>query len=147
MAGSNKRLEDRKACFVHSFASDVDETLDIKCIIRDISATGCRIISSQIHELPDEIHLTPEDFDRPLRGKIVWRRRKAAGVMLCSSVSEHDEVQQRIDAIFADCNADFDDFVDDEDDDEDDEILLLSLVEKPPTFSERLKRFIPRRRR
>ena len=67
--------------------------------------------------------------------------------MLCSSVSEHDEVQQRIDAIFADCNADFDDFVDDEDDDEDDEILLLSLVEKPPTFSERLKRFIPRRRR
>ena len=147
MASRNQRLEDRKACFVHAFASDLDETLDIKCIIRDISAKGCRIISSQIHELPDEIHLTPEDFDRPLRGKIVWRRKKAAGVMLLGT-SEQDDVQQKIDAIFADCSTDFDDFdgVVDVDDD-DDEILLLTLTEKPPTFSERLKRFIPRRRR
>ena len=146
MASSNKRLEDRKACFVHAFASDLDETLDIKCIIRDISATGCRIVSSQIHELPDEIHLTPEDFDRPLRGKIVWRRKKAAGVMLCGTF-ENDDVQQKIDAIFADCSTDFDNFDMDEDDDDDDDILLLTISEKPPTFSERLKRFIPRRRR
>ncbi|MGI9382213.1 MAG: PilZ domain-containing protein [Methyloligellaceae bacterium] len=139
MASHNKRLEDRKACFVHAFASDIEETLDVKCIIRDISEKGCRIVSSQIHELPDEIHLTPEDFDRPLRGKIVWRRRKSAGVLLCST-SEHDEVQQKVDALLAKSSLD-------DDDDEDDDILLLALEEKPPTFGERLKRFIPRRRR
>lgn len=136
MAGHDNRLEDRKACFVHAFVSDIEDTRDVKCIIRDISANGCKIVSSQVHELPDLIHLTPEDFDRPLRGRIVWRKNRSAGVLLCSA-SENDD-PYGIDALFANCTVD---------DDDDAAVLLLSLAEKPPTFGERLKRFIPRRRR
>lgn len=57
---------------MQAFASDITDTFDVKCIIRDLSPQGCMIVSSQLQELPDLIQLIPEGFDQPLNGSIVW---------------------------------------------------------------------------
>jgi signal transduction histidine kinase len=74
------RVEQRKKSAIHAFASDTDHKYEIKCIIRDVSRTGCRIVSNGLDDLPEIIHLLPECFDRPILARIVWREKSIAGV-------------------------------------------------------------------
>lgn len=88
MSMSDQRSDPRKNVCVQAFAADVNDTFDVKCIIRNVSKGGCMIVTSNVHELPDLIHIVPQGFDKPLAGKIVWRGEKLAGV---SFVSSNDE--------------------------------------------------------
>lgn len=88
MSSSDKRAESRRKVCIQAFAADVKDTFDIKCIIRDVSHSGCMIVTSNIHELPELVQIIPEGFDKPLAGKIVWRGEKLAGVSFISSNNE-----------------------------------------------------------
>lgn len=71
---------------IPAFASDVEDTLGIKCTIREVSRGGCRLVSTQLDDLPNIIHIVPEGFEKPLLGKIVWRDKKLAGVKFIDKV-------------------------------------------------------------
>jgi signal transduction histidine kinase len=75
-----KRTERRKKTAVHAFASDIEYKYNVKCILRDVSRSGCKIVTNSIDDLPDIIHLLPEAFENPILGKIVWRKKSIAGV-------------------------------------------------------------------
>ncbi len=93
-----RRVERRRKVCIQAFASDLGDTIDTKCVIRDLSKTGCRIVSSQIRDLPELIQLIVEGIDRPIRGKIVWRRGKMAGV--CFEHACRDEVRSSIETLY-----------------------------------------------
>ncbi len=78
------RVEPRKNALIHAFVSDRGDISNLKCVIRDISKSGCQIASSYIDDLPRIIEIVPEGFDKPLTGKIVWRNSKTAGVEFLS---------------------------------------------------------------
>ena len=78
------RAEQRKKTAIHAFASDTDHKYEIKCIIREVSRSGCRIVSNGLDDLPEIIHLLPESFDKPVHGRIVWRKKNIAGVEFLS---------------------------------------------------------------
>ena len=78
------RLETRKNALIHAFVSDRADISNLKCVIRDISKSGCQIASSYIEDLPRIIEIVPEGFAKPLTGKIVWRSSKTAGVEFLS---------------------------------------------------------------
>jgi hypothetical protein len=129
MNSSDNRCEQQKKTCVQAFASDIDDTMDIKCIIRDLSNRGCMIVASYIHELPEMIQLMPENFKQPLTGKIVWRKDKFAGVSFLSPAS---------DAVLASMQ----DPMGDGDDDE--EPMLLEAAAGPLSYNKRLARYQPR---
>ena len=79
------RQEPRKKALIHAFVSDRADITDLKCVIRDISKSGCRIASSYIEHLPRIIEIFPVGFDKPLTGKIIWRNSKVAGIEFLSA--------------------------------------------------------------
>lgn len=74
------RSEFRVTGTIVAFASNAENTVEIKCVIRDLSYCGCRIVTSSINELPELIELTPEGFDKPISAMITWRSGKTAGL-------------------------------------------------------------------
>jgi len=116
---------------VQAFASDQQDTFDIKCIIRDVSESGCMIVGSQVHELPDQIQLVPEGFKQPILGKIVWRKDKLAGVCFDNSTpdSDLDQMHQCLnDAAKVQ---------------EGDDALVLQACAAPAGYADRLSRYRP----
>lgn len=133
MASSDNRSEERTKACVQAFASDFKDSFDIKCIIRDVSSSGCMIVSSQIHELPDLIQLIPEGFDHPLNGLVVWRKNKQAGISFMSANS--DETCDRLNQYYFSAMLESDD---------DDEPLQLDCLVRPLGYADRLAKFNPR---
>jgi len=89
---NDKRFETRHKAHIPAFISNLDETFQLRCIIRDVSEHGCQLVASRTHEIPDEFHLTPAGFDEPLNGRVMWRDRKTIGAVLSlkDSKSEFD---------------------------------------------------------
>ena len=83
-----ERAERRKKTAIHAFASDIDNKYDVKCIIRDVSGGGCKIVSNSMDDLPDIIHILPEGFETAILGKIVWRAKNIAGVQFLSDIDD-----------------------------------------------------------
>jgi len=88
-----RRCEERKKSLIHAFVSDFDGHVDLKCVIREISKHGCRVASSYVEDLPQLVRITPEGFEKPLIGKVVWRNAKFAGVQFVSA-TEADVLQK-----------------------------------------------------
>ena len=82
----------RKKALIHAFASDLKDVYDVKCVIRDVSKTGCRIVSGQLDDLPETIKLLPEGFSKPVFGRIVWRDEKIAGVHFLDGDSDLEAI-------------------------------------------------------
>ena len=87
------------------------------------------IVSSHLHELPDQIQLVPEGFKRPVMGKIVWRKGKTAGVSFIDPSLNPDlnDIDAQLDGLDAE-NL------------EDDAFMLEAFV-KPATYADRLSRY------
>ena len=117
---------------MQAFATDIKDTFDIKCIIRDVSERGCMIVSSQIHELPDIIQLIPEGFDNPLNGMIVWRKDKKAGISFLSA--DNKEAFDRLNHLYFNAMLETGD----------DEPLLLDCLVRPLGYTDRLAKYNPR---
>ncbi|MDA7948237.1 MAG: PilZ domain-containing protein [Hyphomicrobiaceae bacterium] len=129
MENIDNRAERRRKTCVQAFVTDQHDTFDIKCMIRDVSAGGCMIVTSHLHELPDQIQLIPEGFKRPVMGKIVWRKGKTAGVTFIDpSVNpELDDIDNQHDPLNAG-------------EVEEDTFVLEAFV-KPAGYSDRLSRY------
>ncbi len=76
----DRRKEKRKSTLIPASACGYKANFDVKCVIRDVSRSGCRLVSTEIGDLPEIIHVMPEGFKNPLLGKIEWRNKKMAGV-------------------------------------------------------------------
>jgi len=125
-----RRAERRQKVCVQAFASDLGDAIDMKCVIRDVSKTGCRIVSSQIRDLPELIQLIVEGIDQPIRGKIVWRRGKMAGV--CFEHACSDEVRTSIETLYNSLR-----------EDEECDVLILGSEDHWLSYSARLKKYNP----
>ncbi len=132
MSSSDNRAEERSKTCVQAFAADLEDSFDIKCIIRDVSKGGCMIVSSQLHELPDLIQLIPEGFSNPLSGKVVWRRDKMAGISFLAEDS--GEILDRLNKYYMEAFLKSDD----------DEPILLECLARPLGYSDRLAKYSPR---
>lgn len=80
MAFDFNRSEERKKARVHAFVADLADIFQVKCVIRDLSRNGCRLVTSRAHDLPKIVRIVPEGTARPLKGYVVWRRANEAGV-------------------------------------------------------------------
>ncbi len=85
-----RRAEHRKAVAIHAFASDTNSKYDVKCVIRDVSPSGCKIVSNGMEDLPDIIYLLPEGFEKPILARIVWRQKNIGGVRFLSDNKEEE---------------------------------------------------------
>lgn len=128
----NRRVKKRQKVCVQAFASDLGDTIDTKCVIRDVSKIGCKIVSSQIQDLPELIQLIAEGIDQPIRGKIIWRRGKIAGV--CFEHACSVEVRSSIETLYNSLQ-----------EGEDDSVLTLGCEDKRLSYSARLKKYNPLR--
>ncbi len=135
MSSSDIRFEARKKTCIQAFASDLDNTFEIKCIIRDISRSGCKIVTSQVGKLPEFILLVPEGFEQPLSGKIVWRKDKFAGVVFLSKTG--DENLSRMNEVIVDDYWNGDEFIVDDHW----EPMLLDVEVRPMSYSGRLANY------
>jgi hypothetical protein len=133
MKTSENRSEPRKKACLQAFVSDLKDSFDIKCVIRDVSIHGCMIVTSQLHELPELIQLTPEGFDQPLNGKVMWRKDKLAGVTFLAA--DNEEIFERLNELRHEALQDADD---------DDEPVLLDNEVKPLGYADRLAKYNPR---
>ncbi|MCW2306025.1 PilZ domain-containing protein [Rhodobium gokarnense] len=61
-----------------------DPTGDWKasCVITDASRSGCRLRSDKAMSFPIDVQVNIEAVDRPIGGKVVWRRKNQIGVAL-----------------------------------------------------------------
>jgi len=113
---------------IHAFASDLSDTLVVKCVIRDVSSKGCRIVSSRATELPDVIQLSLEGLEAPIRGVIAWRRSNMAGV--CFEHGCDDETRSRIKALHASVI-----------EETANDVLKLGQTREPLSYSERMQKY------
>jgi len=127
-----RRVEKRQKVCVQAFASDLGDAIDIKCVIRDVSKTGCKIISSQIRDLPELIQLTVEGINQPMRGIIVWRRGKTAG--MCFEHACSDKIRSRIETLYNSLR-----------EDEEFGVQILGSEDQSLSYSDRLKKYDPLR--
>jgi hypothetical protein len=129
MGRNDKRTSERWKVCVQVFASDLEDGLDVKCIVRDVSKSGCKIVSNRLNDLPDLVQLIPEGFDKPIRGKIVWRERNMAGVCF-----EH---------ACGDVRAAIQEFRSALKNEESEDVLHLGDEHEALSYSDRLKRYRP----
>ncbi|GAB4232338.1 MAG: hypothetical protein Kow0032_15000 [Methyloligellaceae bacterium] len=76
-----------------AFVSDVSCTFVVKCVVRDMSHSGCRIATSAVRDLPDLVLLTPEGFKEPISAMIVWRLGKMAGLYFEHAADEEGRMR------------------------------------------------------
>ena len=131
MAQSDRRNEKRKKSVLQGFVANLDDTMQVKCTIRDVSRDGCKIISSQIHLLPDDILLIPEGFEKPIASKIIWRQERMAGLVF--EHASESTANSHIDELNARAAQES----------EIDEILDLDGAHQPAGYAERLRNYSP----
>ncbi|MEM8743076.1 MAG: PilZ domain-containing protein [Pseudomonadota bacterium] len=129
MGNIDNRNERRRKTCVQAFVTDQNDSFEIKCMIRDMSAGGCMIVSSHLHELPDQVQLVPEGFKQPVKGKIVWRKGKTAGVSFIDPDLNPD--LKDLDDPLGDIDADA----------LGDDAFVLEAFVKPATYADRLSRY------
>ena len=127
-----RRVEKRQKVCVQAFASDLGDAIDIKCVILDVSKIGCKIVSSQIQDLPELIQLTVEGIDQPMRGIIVWRRGKRA--CMCFEHACGDKIRSSIETLYNSLR-----------EDEECNVLILGCEDQWLSNSARLKKYNPLR--
>lgn len=60
--------------------SDPNRLCNIDCLVRDASLSGCKIVSSLVADLPDEVRVQILGLPTAIQGRIVWRDARMAGV-------------------------------------------------------------------
>ena len=84
MDSRERRQQRREAAPVRALVSDRTDSIEMKCVMREVSEGACRITSSNIGDLPRVVKILPEGFEAPVTGKIIWRNKKFAGVQFIS---------------------------------------------------------------
>lgn len=76
----NSREHPRASAILRGVVSGLQEVSGVDCAIRDVSISGCKIVSSRVPFFPQQLLLTVDGLDRPIKGKLVWRKTKTAGL-------------------------------------------------------------------
>ena len=74
------RQDPRAKVILRGVVSGLQEIYGIDCAIRDVSISGCKIVTSRVPTLPEQVLLTVEGLNRPVKSKLVWRETKTAGL-------------------------------------------------------------------
>ena len=126
MSKQDKRSEVRHRALIPAFASDVDETFQLRCLIRDVSETGCQLVANKFYEIPEVFHLTPDGISMPVCGRVKWQDRKMIGVQL---QLDQSQVTSGMSLLASEKLISSDDGV----------LLLGEELQRPLTYHERLK--------
>ena len=68
----DSRENPRASAILHGVVSGLQEVCCVDCAIRDVSISGCKIVTSRVPTLPEQHLLTVEGLDRPVKCKLVW---------------------------------------------------------------------------
>ncbi len=74
------RKHNRYKVAFHTIVFDRLQQNAVRCMIRDGSISGCKIVSVKVFDLPDKVLLKIPNLDQLIRGRIVWRNKDSAGI-------------------------------------------------------------------
>lgn len=83
-----RRVERRRSVFLQADVSTLDGLRIGNCSIRDTSRSGCKIISSEIDHLPDELVLSIRGLGETFVGRVTWRETDMAGIEFLNDVQD-----------------------------------------------------------
>ncbi|NND50523.1 MAG: hypothetical protein HKN60_09760 [Rhizobiales bacterium] len=81
-AKKNIRIEARARVGISAEVFDPEGDNRYYCLILDATREGCRIFCDNISELPDIVHLQPEQIGKPIKATVRWRKDMTAGLKL-----------------------------------------------------------------
>jgi len=91
MDNAEQRTHDRVKVAIHAVVSDREQQNAIRSIIQCASICGCKIISKQVSDLPDEVLIKVSNLDQVIKGRIVWRNKNTAGIQFEWNAIDPDE--------------------------------------------------------
>ena len=78
--GARSQLRSRVGIAAQVFDPDGEDRF--YCLILDASNDGCRIFCDHVSELPEIVHLEPEQLGKPIKASVRWRKQMTAGLKL-----------------------------------------------------------------
>ncbi len=91
MRNELQRRHDRYKVALPAIVFDRLQQNSLRCMIRDGSISGCKIISRKVADLPDKVLLKITKLDQSINGRIVWRNRGSAGIEFEWEANRSDE--------------------------------------------------------
>ncbi len=85
---SDKRASRRRQVFLQADVCTLDGMQIGHCSIRDTSRTGCKIMSDNIAQIPDELVLSIRGLDETFVGRVMWREADMAGIEFLNDVQD-----------------------------------------------------------
>ena len=75
-----RRVERRRRVFLQADVCTLEGLRIGNCSIRDTSRIGCKIISNDLDQIPDELVLSIRGLDETFVGRVMWRDADMAGI-------------------------------------------------------------------
>lgn len=75
-----RRQAERRECLSPALAVQLAPMKKIRCIVKDISETGCRLVGVDVDTVHSPFLLRAVDWDAPRECDVRWRDRKTIGV-------------------------------------------------------------------
>ena len=85
---AERRVERRRSVFLQASVCAMDGSQIVNCSIQDTSRSGCKIISDELHRIPDELVLCIRGLGETFVGRVMWRDADMAGIEFISGTSE-----------------------------------------------------------
>lgn len=79
---TDNRQEGRRDVSITATICNRDGSNPLRCKVSKVSKTGCRIEAYDISKLRDETLIEMQGMHAPVKGEIIWRGNKCAGVKL-----------------------------------------------------------------
>ncbi len=80
MGNMGQRKHNRYKIAFHAIVSDRQQQNAVRCMIRDGSISGCKIISRKVSDLPDKVLINVSSLNQLIKGRIIWRNKDSAGI-------------------------------------------------------------------
>ena len=80
MNATERRSENRKKVAIAVTVSGLTGYPRMRCAIRDASSEGCRLIATNVEELPETINIAVEGVVQPICGTVIWKHHRMVGV-------------------------------------------------------------------
>lgn len=82
MDNQDNRAKIRKNVAFAAVAMDPEGEIKVPCFVRNASADGCQIYSSQIDDLPQKFLIKVPGIEKPLVAQTIWKDGDRAGVSI-----------------------------------------------------------------
>lgn len=75
-----RRKAERRGCLAPALAVQLAPSRRFRCIVKDISETGCRLVGVDLDTVHSPFLLSAEGWQGPRECDVRWRERKTIGV-------------------------------------------------------------------